>query len=261
MNYKKNYYILIFAILSLYSCSKSNSRIRGINGKVERINTIQLNILSDSLNHLKFDTASNEILLFNNKGVYKESTTRYYNNGEITLIENVKYQYQKNNLLKKQIIKTNKDYGNCVVNYLYNDTLIDKVFSTSENRKDLEFIAKYYYQKNGKIDHISQINFYTDSIKNNSVIISKQYDKYDKDENISISIDSSFYSGNVLITKTKYLYNDKKDIVKEIIVKSDNKTNTIEFKYDYDKNGNWFLENEYKNKKLNTITKQIIKYK
>ncbi len=199
-----------------------------------------------SITDFKSSKYKPKIYVTNNKNVYNEENqlvrTSYYNN----LNENwTKYSYDNGYLIKEVSSDPNNFYE-----YEYGRDGKLLFWKSKKYRKEFK------YDENNECN--SQLLFEMDALTYKCV-------KFHENGKLIETIEYD-YEGKKTVQKTVRKYNNLQDEYYSKVIYASNKTPDIEeYKYDYDKNGNWvkkerFSVNSGNKKNIISITKRKIEY-
>jgi len=248
--------LFLFLVLSLIGCNYKIINKPGLHGRIKEYTDYNICIESIGNDSIIKDTISvrrnklnrnGNLVKFEFLNLHSNST---YSNTNI---------YNSEGRIIKEIGKF--DDNKVVVNYIYKDTLLQKIYSKQKiDNNILELNERYFYNKQGKLFKTIMSNIILD---NNDTVSSDIFiNKYDSNNLLSQSLiimNSAFDSTEK--TFCKYEYEDSGLLNKTFEYNEDNKlTKTKVYKYIFDKNGSWTEKREFDNDTLVYITSRIIEY-
>lgn len=250
--------ILIFSILLIGCRDKPKLLNNGLTKKVTTINEYIINVKNDSLGNELKDTLAIIKNKYNDNDQVINRVQQYLYSDESIDIE---YIYNKNEKLKKEIVKLSNDSKSFIVDYFYKDTLLLKTLAETKN--DIFYfkqIGRYKYNTDNTIKQDLLLQYFIDIESNDTITKTIKISKYDKKELVIESILSDFIEPEKSRT-TKYEY-DSRTLIKEqeFNVKDSLISETV-YKYEFDKFKNWIKKESFENDKLNYIQTREIEYK
>jgi len=167
--------------------------------------------------------------------------------------------YNSSNQIKKELVRTLKESIHFEANYIYIDSLLDKIISTFSVDSILyEHVEKYEYNEGGKlcIRLSTMLNY--DMVTNDTLSLNTATFLYDKNEfQISSEWRGLFDDSENM---NEFYTNDSLGLlIKEVTIDNHTlKSDTTTYSYEFDNKGNWIVRKALKENKLIKITERII---
>ncbi len=251
---------IISTLIFLVSCShKTLENQLGIKGKLEKLTVITSRIKQDSIGNTFKDTATVMITKVDKNGNAKQVVSNLYLNNKVIETTISDMIYNSSNQVKKELVKTLKEPVHFEVNYLYIDSLLDKIISnTCVDSIMYEHAEKYKYNEDGKlcIRQSTMLNY--DMITNDTLSLNTATFHYDENEFQISSEWRGLYDDSENVNE--FYTNDSLGLlIREVSV--DNytlKSDTTTYSYEFDNKGNWITRKALQENKLIKITQRII---
>jgi len=250
--------ILLFSIFLIGCCNEPKLLNNGLTKKAIKITEYTIKVKTDSLNNQIQDTLVITENKYNeNDQIISRNQQNLFADGKI----DIKYIYNENKKIKREIVKLSNDSSNIYVDYFYKDTLLLKAHSENKNNIfHFKQIGEYEYNTDYTLKQVSLLQEYIDVESNDTIMNTLEISKYNDKELVTKSILSDLIKPE-RSRITKYDY-DCGILMK--IRKFNSKDSLIsktEYKYEFDKFENWIKRESYENNKLNYIRMREIEYK
>ena len=143
--------ILLFSIFLIGCCNEPKLLNNGLTKKATKITEYTIKSINDSLNNKIQDTLVITELKYNeNDQIIKRVQQNLF--AEVTM--EIDFVYNKSKKTEREIVKMSSDSLPLIVNYFYNDSLLNQTKSIFENNSEkFEQIESYYYGKNQKLEN------------------------------------------------------------------------------------------------------------
>jgi hypothetical protein len=250
--------ILLVSIFLIGCCNQPKLLNNGLTKRAAQITEYSIKVEKDSLNNIIKDT-----LVITEK--------KYNDNSQITkrvqqnLFENdsmeIKYEYNENNKIQREIVKLSNDSLKFIVDYFYKDTLLYKSYSETENNMfRFKQIEEYEYKSDKSLKQKSLSQEFIDSETDDTLKNTVEISKYNKKELVSESILKDFMNPEMELI-TKYVYDCGRIKERKEYNNEDSLISRTEYKYELDEFQNWIKRESFVNKELKHLYTRIIQYK
>ena len=252
----QKFIILFFSILLTGCCSEPNYLKNGLTKEVSKVTEYTLKIEEDSLNNPITDTlVVTEKEYNNNNLIIRRVQKSLYDNETIK----IDYNYDKNHQIIKEIVNLSNENSNFIVNYFYQDSLIERTISEGKN-DNFEFkqIGKYQYDDKNILEQTTMEYIFIDPKSQDTVSHKIEMSEFndEKIETESKFIDLLNPERNQL---TKYDYKCGL-LSEEKRFNNDSLISKIKYKYKFDDFDNWIRRESYEKGKLSFIKIREIEY-
>jgi hypothetical protein len=250
---KKILFLIVYIILLSCSAQNNSNRLEkvGIFGNIEKYQVIKMEILDEP----KMDTTQIETFLYNDMNKLIEAHTKI-------LIPNYSFSkkiiYNKKNQRIKEIWKTNNKRTSEYI-YIYKNDLVIDINSKQKNKNKIKYFNNHLYYDNAELIK-SKFKLYHIIQETNDTIYIETGTLHFKNEFLIKEISKKYYPDYSITFNNTYI-RDKKGLLKEKIELIEEEKLKFTYKYEFDKQGSWIEQKEFKDGKLNYIQKRVISYK
>ena len=230
----------------------------GLTKKASKITEYTIKSINDSLNNKIQDTLVITELKYNeNDQIIKSFQQNLFAEGTME----INFLYNKSKKIEREIVKMSSDSLPLIVNYFYQDSLLNQTKSLFENDSEkFEQIESYYYGKNKKIEKKILSQFFVDKESTDTITNSETISYFDKNE-LTEKVETTNYKNTERNSKTEFHY-DCGTLLKSLDFNfKDSLISTTTYKYQFDKFKNWIKKESFENDKLNYIKTREIEYK
>ncbi|MEM6515060.1 MAG: hypothetical protein AAF688_02675 [Bacteroidota bacterium] len=250
--------IILFSILLIGCCNEPKLLNNGLTETVSQLTEYTIKVDNDSMNNKVYDTLvitekkyneNDQIISRNQRNLFADETM------------NIRFIYNNEKKIKKEIVTLPIDSSSFVVDYFYKDTLLMETKSESKNDTfQFKQIGSFKYHSNNKLKESSLKQIYIDVKSNDTITNTLEISKYNDKEHVTESKLSDFRKPE-RNRKSEYKYDC--GILMEIkeFNSKDSLILTTEYKYEFDKFENWIRRESFKNEQINYIQTRKIKYK
>ncbi|AXG74802.1 hypothetical protein DVK85_11405 [Flavobacterium arcticum] len=254
-----NKVLILFFLIFLIGCSnKPKSLDNGLTKKASKITEYIINVKKDSLGNEIKDTLSIIEKKYNGNNQIINRVEQYLYSNESMQI---KYDYNENEKLRREIVKLSNDSTSIIVNYFYKDTLLLKTLSeTKNNAFYYKQIGRYKYNTENTLKQLSLFQYFIDVESNDTIAKTIEVNNYDKKKLLTKSILSNFTEPEKSRT-TKYEYDSRTLIKTREFNSKDSLILETVYKYEFDEFKNWIRKEAFENDILNYINTRKIEYK
>jgi hypothetical protein len=250
--------ILLFSIFLIGCCNEPKLLNNGLTKKATKITEYTIKSINDSLNNKIQDTLVITELKYNeNDQIIKRVQQNLF--AEVTM--EIDFVYNKSKKTEREIVKMSSDSLPLIVNYFYNDSLLNQTKSIFENNSEkFEQIESYYYGKNQKLEKKILFQVYVDKESKDTITNSETVSYFDKNE-LAKKVETANHKNTERNSKTEFRY-DCGILIESLDFNfKDSLISTTTYKYKLDKFKNWIKKESFENDKLNYIKTREIEYK
>lgn len=251
-------FILLFSIFLIGCCNETKLLNNGLTQKATQITEYTIKVKNDSLNNQIQDTL---VITEKKYNEYDQIISRHQRNLFANETMDIKFIYNNQKKIKREIVTLSNDSSNFIVDYFYKDTLLLETKSESINDIfQFKQIGGYKYNSDNKLKESSLKQIYFDVETNDTITNTLEISKYNDKEFVTKSKLWDF-SKPERNRNTEYKYDC--GILMEIkeFNSKDSLISTTEYKYEFDKFENWTKRESIENDKLNYIRTREIEYK
>jgi len=248
--------LFISLFLSLVSCNYKMIDKPGLKGRIKEYTDYKIHI-----ENLEDDSILKDTIFI--------SKSKFNKKGKVVKFEQLsvhsKTTYKNTNIYNSggRIIKEIGNYNDneIIVEYVYKDTLLQKVYSKNIIDNEIsELTEQYFYDNQGVLKKRKTSSY----IIENKDTVSSDIWVNNYDEN-GVLYKSTSLMNNVLdsMKKTTYKYEyNKLELPLKTFEYDENDSLIVTnvYKYRFDKNGSWIEKENYKNDTLKYLTIRIIEY-
>jgi hypothetical protein len=250
--------ILLFSIFLIGCCNEPKLLNNGLTKKATKITEYTIKSINDSLNNKIQDTLVITELKYNEND---QLIKRFQQNLFAEATMEIDFVYNKSKKTEREIVKMSSDSLPLIVNYFYNDSLLNQTKSIFENNSEkFEQIESYYYGKNQKIEKKILSQVYVNKESKDTITNSETVSYFDKNE-LAKKVETTNHKNTERNSKTEFRY-DCGTLIESLDFNfKDSLISTTTYKYKLDKFKNWIKKESFENDKLNYIKTRQIEYK
>ncbi|WP_405604102.1 hypothetical protein [Polaribacter sp. Asnod1-A03] len=250
--------IFFFSIVFIGCCNEKKVLNNGLTKQATKITEYTIKSINDSLNNKIQDTLVITELKYNeNDQIIKRFQQNLFAEGTME----IDFVYNKSKKIEREIVKMSTDSLPLIVNYYYNDSLLNQTKSFFENDSEIfEQIESHYYGKNNKIEKKILSQVFVDKESTDTITNSETISFFNKNE-FTEKTETINHKDLKRNTKTEFKY-DCGTLIKTLDYNyQDSLISTTVYKYQLDKFDNWIKKEFFENDKLNYIKTREIEYK
>ncbi len=256
--------LLIILSILIISCSKNDKPILKDFEIVGGVKSFKQIYLKPNKSNSNYDTISIENSIFDkdNKKI-KGEIRFFFQTPGLKISSDLIYNSKGNFIKEKSVIyKPDNDISEMFIELIYLNDKLNRVESFMKEMNDVKKqiiqIEKIIY-KNGTISKSIERDFEIDEKINDTVCVKTTQKKYDKNERI---IEIEWNTSDNELGKFEFIRNPNGLVTETKIYKNNNREFEIsEYRYEFDKKGNWIIKSKYISDTLVNIKKRIINYK
>lgn len=249
---------LLILILYIVGCANAQeSSSKASSNQIRNTTEYVIKVEYDSSDSVRHDTVTVTKKTYNQFDKI-EHIAEYFGSGD-TMV--VKYIYDDNQRLIKEITKISNRDSDMILDYIYEDTLITQGLSSHRSdMTDMTYTMDYKYDINNKLKEITTKHLVKEAATDDTLFSTLQISRYDEHKQV-IETETTDYRKPHFSDKRKYLYDDKVLVESKIYDSSDSLVSKEKFQYKYDQFQNWILMETFVDDKLRYFRTREIQYR
>ena len=249
---------IVGIVLLLASCQEEPILLRnGLTKGANKISEIFMKVETDSVGTEFYDTISITEKLYDteDKIVIRKQETLI----DKELLE-IDYKYNELGLLEQEIVRMSYDSSEIIVEYHYQDTILNSTTSKSET-EEMNFSqeVEYFYHSNGKLKKL-KTNYVLIFSETADTTMKQEIDNFNK-AGVKTKSETINRSDSKERRYTTYKYDRQFLKQTKLFDYKDSLMSNTNFVYEVDNFGNWIERKSIENEKLVYRSKRIIEYR